>query len=117
MIGKYLFTATNISSFAAIIVDRLMFKSPYYEDGDTQKQKHIHPPDISVSKGMASFLDSQHIASAMEHRWNVAKMLLAETVSDTMSIAALNAALRNAFLIPVNPVSVHLVEKWQQTNG
>ena len=24
----------NISSFAAIIVDRIMLKSPYYEDGD-----------------------------------------------------------------------------------
>jgi hypothetical protein len=65
--GGLKFLSKNISSFAAIIVDRLMFKPPYYEDGDTQKQKHIHPPDISVSTGMASFLDSQHIASAMEH--------------------------------------------------
>jgi hypothetical protein len=55
----------NISSFAAIIVDRLMFKSPYYEDGDTQKQKHIYPPDFSLPRSMASVLDSQHIASEM----------------------------------------------------
>ncbi|MBF0230581.1 MAG: hypothetical protein HQK63_13510, partial [Desulfamplus sp.] len=38
----------NISSFAAIIVDRFMLKSLYYEDGDDQKQKYIHPPDIPV---------------------------------------------------------------------
>ena len=30
----------NISSFAAIIVDRIMLKSPYYEDGDA-KTKNI----------------------------------------------------------------------------
>jgi hypothetical protein len=41
----------------------------------------------------------------------------AATVWDTMSIAARNAALKNVFPIPVNPASVHLVEKQQQTDG
>ncbi|MGD9733658.1 MAG: hypothetical protein AB7U45_15895 [Desulfamplus sp.] len=57
----------NISSFAAIIVDRITLKSPYYEDGDAQKPKYIYTRDFPLSQSMASFLDSQYSAFAMEH--------------------------------------------------
>jgi hypothetical protein len=44
-----------------------MLKSPYYEDGDAQKQKYIYPRDFHLPQSMAFFLDSQHYAFAMEH--------------------------------------------------
>jgi len=45
------------------------------------------------------------------------KCFYAATVWDTMSIVVLNATIKNVFLIPVNLDFVHLVEKWQQTDG
>jgi hypothetical protein len=59
-----------------------MLKSPYYEDGDAKSQ-NIFIAGFSLPQ-LASILDSQHIASGWGIVWNVAKMLLAETVWDTM---------------------------------
>ena len=93
-----------------------MLNSPYYEDGDAQKQKHIYPPDFSLPRSMASVLDSQHIASEMGYSLECCQNAFMPQRFGIPWYSCPKCDYKKR-PIPVNLDFVHLVEKWQQTDG